>query len=205
MMADLSDWLLALVPVYGNGLMALATFLSCLALPIPCSILMLAAGGFVAAGDLVLWQVCAAALFGAVIGDQMGFRIGRSGGTDLLDRLKHDPTRRKLIAQAVALMDRRGAMGIFLTRWLFAAVGPWANFAAGATGFSWAKFTLWSLLGEAVWVGLYIGLGHGFGGNIEAASDLAGSMLGILAGVAAMLGFGWWLWSARGQDRTEPD
>lgn len=48
------DWLLGQVPTYGLWLFAASTFLSCLALPIPASILMLAAGGFVAAGDLPL-------------------------------------------------------------------------------------------------------------------------------------------------------
>ena len=41
----MTDWLLALVPTYGLWLLAAATFLSCLAIPIPVSILMLAAGG----------------------------------------------------------------------------------------------------------------------------------------------------------------
>ena len=80
MMADLTNWLLALVPTYGLWLLASVTFLACLALPVPCSILMLTAGGFVASGDLVLWQVLAAALSGAVLGDQIGYRIGLYGG-----------------------------------------------------------------------------------------------------------------------------
>ena len=80
MMADLTNWLLALVPTYGLWLLASVTFLACLALPVPCSILMLTAGGFVASGDLVPWQVLAAALSGAVLGDQIGYRIGLYGG-----------------------------------------------------------------------------------------------------------------------------
>ena len=51
------ETILALVPTYGLLLVALGTFLSCLALPVPSSLIMLSAGGFAAAGDLVLWQV----------------------------------------------------------------------------------------------------------------------------------------------------
>ena len=80
MMADVTDWLLALVPAYGLWLLASVTCLARLTLPVPCSILMLTAGGFVASGDLVLWQVLAAALSGAVLGDQIGYRIGLYGG-----------------------------------------------------------------------------------------------------------------------------
>lgn len=189
----MTDILLGLVPVYGLWLLAVVTFLACLALPVPCSILMITAGGFVGTGDLVLWQVMGAAIGGAVLGDQLGYRIGLWGGQGLLARLAEDPAKGRLIRRAVALMEKRGALGIFLTRWLFAPVGPWANLAAGAAAYPYLRFTLWAVAGECVWVGLYVLLGYGFAGNIEAASDMAGSVLGILAGVAAMLGFGYWL------------
>lgn len=195
-LTGLSDALLALVPTYGPWLMGLATFLSCLALPVPVSLLMLTAGGFVASGDLAAGQITAAALAGAVAGDQLGFGIGRWGGEPLLARIGREPKAGKLIGKASAQMQRRGAAGVFLTRWLFSAVGPYVNFAAGATAFPWARFTFWGVAGEAVWVGLYIFMGYVFAGNIQAASDLAGSMLGILAGIAAMVGFGWWMLGA---------
>ena len=192
----MTEWILGLVPTYGLWLLGSVTFLACLALPLPCSILMLTAGGFVATEDLVLWQVMAAALSGAVLGDQVGYHIGLFGGHGLLARLADHPARGPLVTKAVDQMNRRGALGIFFTRWLFAPVGPWANFAAGATRFNHLRFTLWAIAGEAVWVSLYVLLGYGFAGNIEAASEMAGSSLGILAGIAAMLGFGWWLITA---------
>ena len=111
----------------------------------------------------------------------------------MLHRLAANPARGKLIINAVAQMGRRGAVGIFLTRWLFAPVGPWANFAAGATRDDYTRFTIPAIAGEAVWVALYVLMGDSFAGNIQAASGLAGSALGIVAGVAAMLGSGYWL------------
>lgn len=198
----MTDWIIALVPTYGLWLLAIVTFLACLALPVPCSILMLTAGGFAAAGDLILWQVVAAALGGAVFGDQTGYQIGVWGGHPLLKRLSATPAREKLVLRALNQMEERGALGIFFTRWLFTPVGPWANFAAGAMAYSRATFTLWGILGEAVWVGLYCGLGYGFAGNIQAASDMAGSVLGVIAGIAAMLGFGWWLVASLRQDKS---
>jgi membrane protein DedA with SNARE-associated domain len=200
----MTDWLLALVPTYGLWLLATVTFLACLALPVPCSILTLAAGGFVATEDLVLWQVVGAALAGGVLGDQLGYRIGRIGGHALLTRLSAHPTRGKLIARATDLMNRRGALGIFVTRWLLPPVSPWATYAAGATGLPWLYFTLGATAGEVVWVCLYVLVGYSFAGNIEAASDFATSFLGILAGVAAMAGFGYWLIASRRQD-SQPE
>ena len=159
----MTEWLLELVPHYGTWLVAVVTFLSCLALPVPSSILMLAAGGFAASGDLMLWQVTGAALAGA------------------------------LLARARAMMLRRGFAAIFLTRWLFSPVGPWANLAAGASGYGWRAFTLGSLAGETVWVTLYTGAGYGFAGNLEAASELLSSALGLVGGLAAVILLGLWL------------
>lgn len=189
----MTDWLLALVPQYGLWLLFAVTYLSCLALPLPSSLLMLTAGGFVAAGDLDLLPVMLVALGGAILGDQTGYLLGRHGGGTWLARIQHDPARARLVSRATGFIDRRGDTGIFLSRWLFSALGPYANFAAGAVGFAWLRFTLFGAAGEAVWVGLYIGLGNYFAGNLQAASDMLGSILGILASGTVMVVLGLWL------------
>jgi membrane protein DedA with SNARE-associated domain len=181
----LTEWLLALVPAHGIWLVAAATFLSCLALPIPASILMLAAGGFAAAGDLSLGLVLAAAWSGAVAGDQAGYGLGRFG----LARL----TGSGAAARARALLARRGGLAVFFSRWLVSALGPYVNFAAGAGRMAWMRFSLWGAAGEAVWVGLYVLLGRAFAGNLAAASGQAASLLGFLAAGAVALGLGAWL------------
>lgn len=185
--------LLALVPSHGPWLLALVTFLSCLALPVPSSMLMLTAGGFAATGDLSLGAAIGAALAGAVLGDQLGFALGRAGGPALLSRLARAPARARALTRAQRIVLRHGALAVFLTRWLFSPVGPWANLAAGAAGLGWHRFTLWGVAGELVWVGLYTGIGHLFVGNIEAAGDLLSSGLGLLGGLAAMAILGLWL------------
>lgn len=193
----MTDWLLALVPTYGLWLLAAATFLSCLAIPIPASILMLAAGGFVAAGDLPLLGTLAAAVVGATLGDQFGFLAGRRGGARLLAWLG---SRAAPVEKARALLERRGSVAVFFSRWLVSALGPYVNVAAGAAGLSWARFTLWGVLGEAVWTGLYVGLGYAFTGNLAAASDLAWTILGFAGAAAVAIGLGYWLFTILRQD-----
>lgn len=189
----MTDWLLALVPQYGLWLLAATTFLSCLALPFPASILMLAAGGFAAAGDIVLWQAFLAAATGAVAGDQLGYWAGRVLGVSFLTRLRRDPGRDRLLARADGLMDRRGVLAVFFSRWLVSPLGPWVNLLAGSTGYGWVRFTAAGVAGEAVWAGLYVGTGYGFAGNIQAASDMLGSVLGMVGGLGAVVALGYWL------------
>lgn len=189
----MTDWLLALVPQYGLWLLAATTFLSCLALPFPASILMLTAGGFAAAGELALWQAFLAAAAGAVAGDQLGYWSARGLGLSFLTRLRADPGRDRLLARADALMDRKGVLAVFFSRWLVSPLGPWVNLLAGSTGYPWARFTLAGVVGEAVWAGLYVGTGYGFAGNIQAANDMLGSVLGMVGGAGAVVALGYWL------------
>ena len=189
----MTEWLLGLVPTYGLWLLGTATFLSCLAIPIPASILMLAAGSFVAAGDLPLFGSALAAIAGASLGDQVGYRIGQWGGAGLTRRLG---SRASLIERARAFLEKRGDLAVFLSRWLVSALGPYINLAAGASGLSWIRFTLWGVLGESVWTGLYVGLGYAFTGNLEAASDFAWEILGFVGAGIVALGLGYWLITA---------
>jgi membrane-associated protein len=198
----MTDWLLALVPSYGLWLIAATTLFSCLALPFPASIIMLAAGGFAAAGDLVLWQVVVAALGGAVLGDQIGYGAGRFGGARLLDRVAKAPARARVIDRARRVMAAKGAIAVFLTRWLFSPLGPYVNLISGSMRASWLHFTFWGVAGETVWCGLYVMMGRAFAGNLEAASDMLGSILGLLATGTAALGLGWWLITLARRERV---
>ena len=152
----MTDWLLGLVPAYGVWLLTAATFLSCLALPIPASILMLAAGGFAAVGDLSLPVILFGALAGAVAGDQIGYLAGRKGGAGLLARMHHKnaPLKNTPLQKAVALLARRGGGAVFFSRWLVSALGPYINLAAGAAA---------ATLGEvhSIWRCRRVGLGLG--------------------------------------------
>ncbi len=196
----MTDWILAAVPTYGPWLVAAVTFLSCLALPVPASLLMLTAGGFAAAGDVALWQVAGGAFAGAVAGDQAGYWAARKGGPALLARLEDGGPRGAVVARARAFVAARGVAAVFLTRWLLSALGPYANLVTGATGFRWLPFTLAGAAGEALWVGVYTGAGYAFGGNLQAATQFAGSIIGFLAAGAVALTLGLWLVRLARQD-----
>lgn len=186
--------LLELVPQHGASVLFLATLMSCLALPIPTSLLMLAAGAFIATGDLQVWPVAIAAFCGAVTGDQIGYGLGRFGGHRLWERL-YRPNTARLMDRAEAALHARALSSVFFSRWLFSALGPWINLAAGTTEVGWRKFSAAGILGEAVWVGLYIGLGYLFADRVTELGSTMGSVIGALtAGLVAFL-LGRTLWN----------
>jgi len=190
----MTDFLLAMVPDYGAIVLMIVTFLSCLALPVPASLLMLAGGAFAAGGDLALSATMAGAFAGAVSGDQTGFALGR-WGQGAIDRFtRGKPKRRALVDRAHAFSLRWGGPGVFFSRWLVSPLGPYVNFLSGASRLNWFHFTLFGALGEAVWVCLYVGLGYSFSGQIEAVADILGNLSGSLAAGLVTLFLGMFLW-----------
>lgn len=187
----LTETLLASLPSYGLSLLGLVVCISCLGAPLPASIVMMLMGALAAAGDFTLWIVVAVALGSAVAGDQLGYVLGRSAGKRLVPILARNAARRKAIERAEREMDARGNLAVFFTRWLLSPLGPYVNLMAGASGFSWLRFSVAGMLGEAVWVGLYTGLGATFSGSVTEIAEISGSISGFLAAgaVAVILGF----------------
>ncbi|PRX35031.1 membrane protein DedA, SNARE-associated domain [Meinhardsimonia xiamenensis] len=202
----MTDTLFALIADYGAFAVMVSAFLSCLALPIPTSLMMLAGGALSASGDLALMDVALLAYLGAVVGDQAGYAIGRIGGAPLLERLARKPARAAVLARARRLVDRHGGVGVFFSTWAVAPFGPWVNFAAGATGLAWRRFAIWDALGEVIWVALYVGLGFAFASHIEFLASLMGNLSGLLAALVLAAGAALWIRAAmRARAGRKPD
>lgn len=194
----MTDLLLLWVSDYGVLVISVSTFLSCFALPLPSSLMMLAGGAFAASGDLELWQLCLGAFTGAFSGAEIAYYISRHhGGMRVWRWLRQRKGAVGLFAQAEDLLDRHGGWAVYLSRWLFAPLGPYVNLIAGATAMPWPRFMPADALGAISWVAIYVSLGYVFGSQIEELSNTLGSVIGALtAGVVTVL-LGRALWRKR--------
>jgi membrane protein YqaA with SNARE-associated domain len=104
----MSDFFFALVADYGVPIVFVVTFLSCLDLPVPSSILMLTSGGFAATGDLTLSTVLAAAFIGAVLGDNAGYWIARASGDRMQNWLEKKSQAQRFTPQIPILHGKMG-------------------------------------------------------------------------------------------------
>ena len=199
----MSETALALVSTQGALAVAVSVYLACLALPVPATAAMLAGGAFAASGDLAWQEVWGAAFAAAVAGDLTGYALGARGGPALLARLRQRPGRARLVDRAEAALQRHAAMAVFLTTWALAPLGPWVNFAAGAARMGWARFALWDIAGEVIWVSLYVGLGYAFAARLDALTEILGDWLGLVAAAGATLALGWVLWRRARQLRRD--
>jgi membrane-associated protein len=192
----MTDALLALVPTYGVWLVLMALPLSCLALPVPSSILVMAAGSFASAGDLVLWQVQAAAFAGFVLGDQMAYGVARAAGPRLVAALQRQPRLGALCDKAQQMLDKRGAVAVFLSRTIFSPLGPYMGYLSGALRLNWGAFTLAAVLGAACWSMAYSLLGYVFATQITQVAAMIGNAIGITLAGAIVTTIGVYLWRA---------
>ena len=199
--AVMTETILDLMTNYGVAMLFVVTFLSCLCVPIPSSLMMLAGGSFAATGDLNTTATVAAAFSGAVIGDNTGYLLARKFGTRLTGWLDANPKRAKLRDSAESYMNAKGPISIFLSCWLVAPLGPYVNLVSGMTRFNWAQFALWGAFGEVFWVGIYVGLGYNFSEQITTLGSLLGNLSGLIVALLGIVLLGRWLWKASAQKR----
>lgn len=175
---------------YGAIIVFVTTFLSCLAMPVPSSLMMLSGGAFAASGDIALTTVAFAAYGGAVAGDQAGFAVGKQGSGWLRAKVDGRPKRAKMFEKAQDFTENWGGRGVFLSRWLFSPLGPYVNFAGGAVEMPWLRFAMWAALGEIVWVTVYVGLGFTFASEISGVASFLGNIIGVVTGLAITIALG---------------
>ena len=204
---SLSDQLLAALALYGLPVLFGVTVLAELWVPVPATFLLIAAGSFVQQGDLNLWWVIVLATAGAVLGDQIGYAIGRWGSRPLERRLSRWRRLEKRMQAVEATSKKWGGLGIFFSRWLVIPLGPWLNLTSGITQYSYPHFLFWDVTGELIWVILYVALGAVFSDRVQVLTELLGNFIWVAIGLIGVVLFAWLLAryfrAARQAARTE--
>jgi membrane protein DedA with SNARE-associated domain len=190
---NLTDQLLAAISMYGLPVFFGVIVIAAVGVPLPVTLALVAAGSFVELGEMRLWQVIAVGSAAAILGDQLGFVIGRWGGSRIEERIRKRKGGAARIARAHAFAERWGALGIFISRWLVTPLGPWLNLTSGMTDYPWARFFLWDALGEILWVVLYVLLGRMFSGSVQALVDVLGNLAWVLVGITVAAVLVWWI------------
>jgi membrane protein DedA with SNARE-associated domain len=187
----ITDQVLSALLVYGLPVLFGVIMICSVGIPFPVSLVLVAAGSFVEQGEMKLWQVIAVASVAAVLGDQIGYWLSRWGGRRLINRISHKIGGERKIKQAEALTKRWSGAGIFLSRWLVTALGPWVNVTSGIAAYPWRRFLLWDVLGEVLWVVLYVVLGYVFSNRVQAIAEILGNLAWVVVGLIVAVILGW--------------
>ena len=185
------------------GYVALAALIAgeTMGVPLPGETALIAAGILASEGHLQIELVILVAAGAAIVGDNVGFWIGRRGGRKLLELpgplARH---RQRVLERGEEIFQRHGGKTVFFGRW-FAGLRIASAWLAGVNHMPWGSFIVYNALGGIAWavsVGL---LAYWAGHSAEGVLETVG--VGGLGLALVVLGaFVFWRWR---RHRASPD
>jgi membrane protein DedA with SNARE-associated domain len=174
---------------YGYLAVFLVIAIESLGIPAPGETMLVTAAVYAGAtGNLLIEGVIAAAFAGAVIGDNIGYAIGRKGGYRLL--IRYGPKLRIKQAHlkvARYVFDRHGGKVVFFGRFI-AILRTYAAFLAGVGQMEWKRFLAWNAAGGFVWATIFGLLGYFGQKAFEQLSTPINVSLGVI-GIGGIIVF----------------
>lgn len=186
-MHGITELVLALIQHYGPGALFVSLTLETLGLPFPGESALIVASTLAGAGKISIWSVVIAAWFGAVLGDNIAYFIGRRYGRQVITAY----------GARFGISESRYAK----VETVFARFGPWmvicARFVvllrqmnglvADTANMPWLSFVLSNILGAALWVGFWTSLAYHFG-HSTTILPFIGRHVGLVTSVLVALG-----------------
>lgn len=157
-------------------------------MPVPGETALITGGVLASQGKLQIELVIVVAASAAIIGDNIGYQIGRRGGRWLLERPgRFHRQRLQVLVSGEPFFERHGSKAVFFGRFLL-GLRVWASWLAGATHMRWRSFVFWNACGGICWA-TAIGLLAYFLGNAAGNAIQTFGLFGLLAVVLVVGGF----------------
>ena len=140
-----------LVSTYGLLVLFLAVMLESAGIPVPGETALIVSSVLATRGVFRLGHVILVAVVAAIVGDNIGYWLGRRGGRHLLGRW---PLLARYAARVLPPTERffaaHGGKSIFLARFL-PGLRVAGAFTAGVACMAWWRFLLWNAAGGVAW------------------------------------------------------
>lgn len=180
---------LHLVERYGPSLVGVLTALEAAGLPLPAESMLIAASVYAGTtGKLSIAAVVGAAAIGAIVGDNVGYVIGRTLGYAALHRWgKRVGLSEERLTLGRYLFKRYGGRVVFAGRFV-ALLRTFVALLAGANRMPWRRFLVSNAAGGIVWACLYGFGAYALGNAVKRISGPAAMALAVAAAVAVAIG-----------------
>lgn len=150
-------------------------------------------GGVTASlGHTNLAAMLAVVAVAAVVGDSIGYEVGRVWGTRVLDHRRLD-SRREQVERTRSLLRRRGGVAVFIGRWsaFLRAVVPALS---GAVRMPYRTFLPWNIVGGVTWTAAVVVGGYLAGASYGRVEQWLGRGAAlVIAGILVLALVGWQL------------
>lgn len=156
---------------YGYLAVVGMVFVESFGIPAPGQTLLIVGGFYAGAGRLNVVVVAVLGALAAVVGDSVGYVIGRLGGHRLVVRFGRFVlfTERRL-AQVEGFFDRHGPQVVAAARFVDGA-RQFNGMVAGLAGMPWPRFLVFNALGAVLWAGIWTTVGYLAGSHVSAISE----------------------------------
>ena len=183
---SLPTWL-ALLLVFALPALEASIFLGVV---VPGEIALILGGVLAAAHQAPLWAVIVCGVLGAVVGDSIGYVVGRRWGEQVLHSTLGRLVKREHLDRARGYLAARGGRAVFLGRFT-AALRALMPGMAGMAPVPYKTFLPWNVAGAAVWGTAAVLLGYAAGASWRRAAHLAsGFGLVVLAVIVVLVALG---------------
>ena len=122
---------------------------------LPGDSLLVTAGVFAAAGTIPLRWLLLPVMLCAIVGDQVGYWIGRGMGVSLYKRKESFFFRRSHLKRAHDFYEKYGGKTVILARFV-PIIRTFCPPVAGAAGMPYARYVVYDIFGGILWVGSMI-------------------------------------------------
>lgn len=146
---------------FGYPAVVLFIFIESTGIPFPGETMLLLASFYAATtSHLSLPVVIACAACGAILGDNLGYYIGYTGGRKFVERFgRYVFVKMEHLDRAEAFFSKHGAKTVFLARFI-TLLRIWAAFLAGVNKMHWRTFLFYNAAGGIAWATLIGTLGY---------------------------------------------
>jgi len=171
-----------------GGLILLEDF----GVPVPGETVLIAASVYAGAGRLSLAAVAAIAFVAAVVGDNIGYTIGRAGGRRAVLRWgRYVFLTAERLDRAQRFVERHGGKVVTVARFI-EGLRQANGLLAGVARMPWLRFLAFNALGAALWVGAWCTIGYTAGRHLTTLYHLVVRVevylgIGVLVLVAALV------------------
>lgn len=168
-------------PVYAVvSLLAFGESAIFLGMVLPGETAMVVAGVLAARGNISLPVVIAVCASAALLGDQVGYLLGRRFGPRLRGSRLGQRVGDRHWAQAQDAVTQHGAWAVAVGRWV-SVLRALVPTVAGAVAMPYRRFLLANAIGGSLWAAGAILIGYFAGGSVSSAQDLLGrtSLIGL--------------------------
>jgi len=195
----LSGHLKSWIDSYGYEAVFALVGLESVGVPLPGETALITAALYAATtGRLSIGVIVTVAAAGAIIGDNIGFALGRWGGYPILRRygkyVRFDQRRMKI---GLYIFQRHGGKVVFIGRFI-AVLRTYAAFLAGTNRMSWLRFLVFNAAGGITWA-CVIGFGYYYIGS--ALKNVRGPLDIVLGVIAVVIVVAFLIYLHRAEDR----